>query len=81
MNELPIAYLKSDVIVSGDCSDCEVYLSLSFFLSDPQNPTVGTDTIMRNTVGHRPFKRSLYPSQFQREQSQGKLHVTSKGKA
>ena len=32
MNELPIPYLKSDVIVSGDCSDFEVYLLLSFFL-------------------------------------------------
>ena len=31
MNELPIAYLESDVIVSGDCSDFEVYLLLSFF--------------------------------------------------
>ena len=50
-------------------------------LCDLQNPTVGMDMIMRNTVGHKPFKKLLYPSQFQREQNQGKLHVTSKGKA
>jgi hypothetical protein len=31
MNELPILYLESHVIVSGDCSDFEVYLLLSFF--------------------------------------------------